>query len=348
MVKWWQNQVKILPTETTQLDSEQNQNLSQQEVKLSGFALVLPRQCYFETYKTYPLSVGKDIYKITKVDSRQVSPYSIQEAENLWHSSLIIKNEDHYLVYYFVLLPKYQPLLSQKLPLLVVPETANALSRLNKAKLLSSEDKIGFNLDKNSVWLSDVSYTSTKPVVIGLEQLNLPFVQAFFNPLVFTQLATKFTRMQQLKWVLGSFVLVSIYLGAVSLYFTGVDAYLSEKRAAAGPIISEVFKVRSELQELQAQQNEIADVFAQSVEKTGPLLLLEQNFKAFDLKVKSIDLRGKTVRVQATANDANALLERLLGSEFVTEAGFQSEVKKINQDTEQFELELTWEQPLWQ
>lgn len=346
MTQWWQNQIEILPTGTITAQSEPGQNQEiEEQPKASCLALVLPRFCYFETYKTYPLSVGKDIYKIAKVDGRQVSPYHVHGTNNQWFAPLILKNEDHYLVYYFVLLPKYQAALDQRLPLFVVPETASALARLNKAK--SNEPEVGFQKDKDGVWSSNVSYRSDAPASIGLEQANFAFIQAFFNPQVFTQLATKFNRWQQLKWITAGALVASLYLGTATLYFTGVEVFLNEKRAAVGPIISEVFKVRSDLQTLNEQQDALSDVFRDATEKTGPLTLLENQYEKYNLNVKSIDLRGKTVRVQATANDANSLLESLLASEFVKDAEFKSEVKKINQDTEQFELEFVWEQKLW-
>lgn len=343
ITKWWQNQIKVLPTEPTALDDDSIAN------KYSGLMLVLPRQCYFETYKTYPLSIGRDIQKVAQIDGRQISPYG----STTWIGSHVIKDAEKYVVYYFVALPKYQKLIEQSMPVFIFPETAHKLSVLTKAKSgsLSESDRKGYYQDQNSVWLSDIVALSNnhETPAFGLEQMSASTVQAFFNPNVVKAITTKFNRWQQVKWLSITAVCVSIYLLIAQLYLSGMDWYLADKNAKARPIISELFKAKDSLDLLQRQQQEFAIVYGGALELSEALMLIDKHAKEFELEVKSIEFQNEKVSLQATANNANGLLEKLLASDKVTEAEFKSDIKRVGrgQSREQFEIEFSWQKKLY-
>lgn len=339
IAQWCRSQVKVLPT---QLVKEQGDDEHLKEN--FNLIMMLPRHSYFETYKTYPLSVGRDITKIATVEGRQVSPYPGAS----WSGTLVIKQPEQYLVYYFVLLPKYQYLIEQSLPLFVIPETAHSLVQLTRGKSIN-EGSTDFQKNENGIWLSslgsEVKETSPR-LNFTLEQLSIPALQAFFNSKVLVKFKDKFSRWQQVKLLSISAVVASLYIGMTSLYLTAMDQYLTNKNDQARPIIGDLFKAKDALNLLQQQQQEFAQVY-QTTEKTGPLLIIEQQLKEFTLLVKSIEVTDDVVRLNASASNANALLEKLLSSPEISQAEFKSDIKIVRGAREEFELEFVWAQPLW-
>lgn len=337
---WCQNQIETLPTnqvETSEYDQLFN--------KVNA-VMMLPRNSYFETYKTYPLSVGRDISKIAKVEGRQVSPY----AGNVWTGTLIIKQPEQYLVYYFVLLPKYQELLDKAVPIFIVPETAHRLFQLSKEQ--EGAKAQGFVKDKDGIWVSQVqsqvALSNQLQSSFSWQQLTPPIVNAFFNPKVLVKLKQRFSRWQQVKWLSITAIVCACYLLLTNVYLMAMDSHLNNKNELARPVIGDLFKAKDALNLLQQQQQEFADIYQQATEKTGPLLLIEQQAEKFSLEVKAIEIVEQTVTLKATANNANGLLEQILNSGKVTQAEFKSDIKSAAGNKEQFELEFIWPYPLWQ
>lgn len=340
IAQWCRSQVKVLSTEHIEIQAR-----DKHRDESFNFIMMLPRNSYFEAYKTYPLSVGRDIAKIATIEGRQISPYT----KPSWSGTLVIKQPEQYLVYYFVLLPKYQHLVEKALPLFVVPETAHSLLQLTKGKEIT-DPTISFHRNDSNIWLSSVTNQqsgNSGSLNFSLEQITLPTVRAFFNPKVLHQLKGKFNRWQQVKWLSISVIVASLYLGATNLYLSAMDQYLTGKGDEARPIISELFKVKDELTLLQQQQEEFATIYQTTTEKLGALQIIEQQYNNFTLRVKSIEIVDSTVRLQGTATNANALLEQLLNSEFIEQAEFKSDIKVARGAREEFEIEFVWSQPLW-
>lgn len=344
LTSWWRQQITEFYSEAVSLENKERNSLTKKPI-----VAILPRQCYFETYKRYPASVGKDIHKIAHVDSGQISPYMT----TTWRSFIIIKEQQDYLVYYFVLLPKYQAQLDQLQPFFIVPQTAYPLVQLTKGKLLPSQEQSEYHKDSHGVWTSSIvekGRTDSLAERFRIEQLSGQSIRAFFNPQVIAQLAAKFDRWRQAKWLFCIAAFASFYLASASLYLFAMDWYLTDKSEQSRPVIGQLFKAKDALTKIQQQQQEIADIYKQSKEMSGPLVLIESLQNEFDLTVKQISIKDQQVRVQGTANNANALLEKLLSSSKVTEAGFRSDIKKTGSadSTEKFELEFQWEQNLWE
>ena len=341
ITKWWQNQISVLPVDPA------NDFPDKEQAVQSGLVQLLPRQCYFESYKTYPLSIGKDINKVAQIDARQISPYK----GSSWHSALIVKQKEQYLVYYFVLLPKYQAQLDKSTPLLVVPETANSLISLSKASgQATSEQTAFFSKDSNGVWLSNLSFASSAQDNFELSSLTPATLSAFFNRKALERLKGKFTRWQQVKWLALTGAVTAVYLAIASGYLAGMNWYLENKADQTRTVIRDVFRLDGELKTLGQREQEFAAVYAESSELSGPIQLIESYYQHYELEVKAIEIKGQVVVLDGTANNANGLLEKILASPQVPRAEFRSDIKKTgrSQAREKFELEFVWESKLWQ
>lgn len=341
ITNWWQNQITVLPLEKASMDVADGA-----EQAKSNLIMLLPRSSYFETYKTYPLSIGKDINKVVKIDARQISPYG----GSTWQSALILKQEEQYLVYYFVLLPKYQPLLDASTPLFIVPETGCDLMQLNKGKATVANSGLSYDKDDKDTWVSSIPMDPTRVPVRESATLTPISAQAFFNNKVIDRIGASFTRWSQVKWVSIFAGIGFLYYGTASLYLMAMDTYLTSKSAQTRPVISEIFKLDEELRTLDQQEREIALIYQQSVELSEPLQLLDNHYTGFELEVKTIEAKGNVVTISATANDANGLLQELVKSPHIKQAGFKSDIKKTGkaQAREQFQIEFVWERALWQ
>lgn len=329
-------QVKVIPLES-RLVSTKEKSLSFHLISL------LPRKAYFETYKSYPLSIGKDINKVASVDAKQVTPYQAK-----WSTNLIIKQQEQYLVYYFSLLPKYEHLLDSMSALFVMPATAQQL--LSLAKKGQTEVALGFTQDSKQVWMSSLtagndSIQSTN--IVELIQLNL--LKAFFNKDILVKLEQKFTRWNQIKTFFSLMIATGLYFSISAGYLMFVEHELTTRQEKVRPVITELFQSKTVVEKMLGSQKELHQVLKQSSETLDILQLIETIHDEMSLQVDSIEVKGSTVTIKATSDSASRFFEKLLSSELVSNPEFKSDIKKTGkeQSQEKFTLQFTWLGKLW-
>lgn len=316
--------------------------------------LLLPRNSYFEAYKTYPLSVGRDIQKIATVEGRQISPYNKDSQSTILH--FILKQSDRYLVYYFVLQPRFQSKLDNLNPWFIIPESLMLVLRANRGANESSQFDSLCSQDENGVWLSQLDLNSPnfaiesevlevlKPQWIGQTLLQL------HNPQIIKQASAKFQRWQQLKFIFTSFSIAAIYFLLVSGYQQGADYFLNEKRSESAPIVSEIFKVKSQSEQLKAQQQEYLSAYDVVSDNVSALIFIESIQNKHELKVDRFRFFGNRAVLEGDAKSANALLTDISNHELASRASLQGDIRRSGSGGryEAFTIEFYWEDKLWQ
>lgn len=314
--------------------------------------LLLPRKSYFETYKTYPLSVGRDIQKIASIEGQQVSPYN----QNATVLHFIIKQADKFLVYYFVLHPKYSTKLDSINPWLIVPESLLILLKVNRSQQGAFADKQDTCIkDESGIWISSLNQAeNARQASAELAELLKPqwLVQTFarlHNPKLITSVSAKFQRWQQVKLVLGLFTATALYFALVSGYQYGVNYFLDDKRSASAPVVSEIFQIKSQVDELKSKHQEFSSAYAEPVNNAGALIFVESLQSKHQLDVKRFRFFGNRVLLEAEAKSANGLLAELSQNEFVAKASLQGDIRKTGSGgrLEVFTIEFYWEDKLW-
>lgn len=316
--------------------------------------LLLPRSSYFEAYKSYPLSVGRDINKIATVEGRQISPYQQGPDSTVLH--FILKQSDRYLVYYFVLQPKYQSQIDELVPWVIVPESLLLLLKANKETKDTSAFEAKCYQDENKVWLSKLDLNS-EPLVTQNEVLELlkpqwlvQTLQQLHNPKIINQLSSKFERWQQIKFVATSFSIAAVYFLLVSGYQQATDYYLNGKRAESAPIVSEIFSVKSKAETLQSEQQEYKAAYDEVSNNVSALIFIESIQKKHELMVDRFRFFGNRAVLEGEAKSANALLSEISTHEFATKASLQGDINRAGPGGrfEEFTIEFYWEDKLWQ
>lgn len=319
--------------------------------------LLLPRNSYFEAYKTYPLSVGRDIQKIAAIEGRQISPYK-NDLESI-NQFFIFKQDDKFLVYYFVVHPKYIDSIEKSSPWLIVPESILVLLTLAK----KGEENAGtipdnYILDENGVWVSQINLeasgnTSVLPstlIELAKPKWLIQVLSRFHNPQIIKQIASKFERWQQLKFLAVTCSVVGVYFLFISGYQTAINYYLTEKRAESAPIVSEIFNVKSESDRLKTQNEEYIKAYSSVSNKVSTLIFLESLKDTHQLVVNRLRFFGERVVLEGLATNANNLLSDLNANPSIIDPVIKGDIRKAGAGgrLETFSIEFHWRETVWQ
>ncbi len=319
--------------------------------------LVLPRNSYFESYKTYPLSVGRDIQKIAAAEGRQFSPYN--KSENAFVQYFVIKQSDRYLVYYFILHPKFSEALDNLTPWLIIPESLLSLLKVNSlVKDGVDGDQFGCTQSEDGIWFSKVANSDSEShfdkftellELLKPQWLNQTILR-LYNPKLVTQASKKFDRWSQLKWLTFSLSAVTVYFLVLTLYQMAINYYLEDKRSVSAPIVSEIFSVKSQVDKFKLETGNYDKAYAETTNNLSAMLFIESLQSKHQLSVDRLRFFDNRVVLEGIVENANSLLAEINEHTSSDKAIVKGDIRKAGSGgkLEKFTIEFYWEDKLWQ